>query len=156
MNTQNLNHSPVSAPAPAHRLFPPTQAILWLPGFDGHAKPFCSYNFHWEDGIDEETLRPLVTDARTPLTPTYPVSFETFIAWNTSVTPPFPYHPVAITRPLLPDELDKLERLVGQAHREPVADGVCPVRNQNKFAILGVLARWGLLAQKSESVPQVA
>ncbi|RYD26581.1 MAG: hypothetical protein EOP87_22540 [Verrucomicrobiaceae bacterium] len=131
-------------------MFPRSQAFLWLPGFSGHAVPFCSYNYRWDS---HETP---AAEGDVPLHPAHPVSQETFIAWNTTVVPPFPYHPVPLTRPLTAAELDELGAKVAEVCQETAKDGVHAVRNENKCAILAILARMELLASKPEHFSRVA
>lgn len=148
----SLNRQSVSASA--HPLFPRSQAFLWLPGFSGHALPFCSYNHRWDSG--EETVGQTVGTEDAPLHPPHPVSQETFIAWNTTVVPPFPYHPVPVARPLTTAEINALGEKVAEACLQTALEGVHPVRNENKHIILTLLAQAGLLASRAEDVSRVA
>ncbi|RYD38836.1 MAG: hypothetical protein EOP85_16830, partial [Verrucomicrobiaceae bacterium] len=141
----SLNRQSVSASA--HPLFPQTQAFLWLPGFSGHALPFCSYNFRW-DSDEEEVAKEVAVEDDAPLRPAHPVSQETFIAWNTTVVPPFPYHPVPVVRPLSTEEIEDLGTKVKELCHETTLDGAHAVRNENKCAILSILAQMGLLSAK--------
>lgn len=147
-----------STSASAHPLFLPTQAFLWLPGFSGHGEPFCSYNYGWERGRGETSASPVAEDSGIPLHPAHPVSQASFIAWDITVVPPFPYHPVPVVRPLSPAEMEELARKVTEVSREASGQGVHPVRSENKHVVLAILAQMGLLASKPEplDVPRVA
>lgn len=145
----SLNRQSVSASA--HPLFPRSQAFLWLPGFSGHALPFCSYNYRWDTDEAADAQVEQANDA--PLRPAHPVSQETFIAWNTTVVPPFPYHPVPVIRPLTTAEIDELGKKVAEACLQTALEGVHPVRNENKHILL---AQAGLLASRTEDVSRVA
>lgn len=154
MSTLVNSLSRQSVRASAHPLFAPTQAFLWLPGFSGHAVPFCSYNHRWDsDGTEEDAVSP---GTGIPLHPAYPVSQESFIAWNTTVVPPFPYHPVPVVRPLTAAEMAELGGQVAETCLQPLAEGTHPVRNENKHVILMLLARMGLLASRTENASRVA
>ncbi|RYD23142.1 MAG: hypothetical protein EOP88_05370 [Verrucomicrobiaceae bacterium] len=146
----SLNRQSVSASA--HPLFPRSQAFLWLPGFSGHAAPFCSYNCRWDD----DTGEPVAGACDTLLQPPYPVSQESFIAWNTSVVPPFPYHPVPVVRALSAEEIREIGAKVAEISMEAAGDGVHAVRNENKHLILTLLAQAGLLASRTEDLSRVA
>lgn len=154
MSTLVNSLSRQSVCASAHPLFPRTQAFLWLPGFSGHAVPFCSYNYRWDS--DEAEKGTVAESGEVPLHPAYPVSQESFIAWNTTVVPPFPYHPVPVTRPLTAVEIAELGEKVAEACLQASMEGVHPVRNENKHVILMLLARMGLLASRTEDISRVA
>ncbi len=145
----SLNRQSVSASA--HPLFPKSQAFLWLPGFSGHALPFCSYNYRWDSNGELSAKQPVAENGDAPLHPPYPVSQETFIAWNTTVVPPFPYHPVPVVRPLSAVEIGELGKKVAQVCLETEIAGVHTVRNENKHVILTLLAQMGLLVSKMET-----
>ncbi len=140
----SLNRQGISSSA--HPLFPSSQAFLWLPGFSGHAAPFCSYNHRWDS--DENSAMRQSHDV--PLHPAYPVSQESFIAWNTTVMPPFPYHPVPVVRPLTAAEMGELGEKVAGECQQSVPEGTHPVRNENKHMILLLLAKMGLLASRTD------
>ncbi len=86
--------------------------------------------------------------------PPYRVSAETFVAWHTDVTPPFPFHPVPIARTLGAAELEELGRRVhflATNNADVPGDPLQVLRNSRKCFVLAVLAEMGYLAG---SVPQ--
>jgi hypothetical protein len=139
----------------AHNLFPPDQALLWLPGLAGDETPYCTYNEHRAD-LRYDNRRsdwmPEQDQNGATYIPPYPVSNETHIAWHTNVCPPYPYHPVPLVRTLSALELSELGRnvteLLGEkpdAHADPVK----VLRNDHKPYVLAALARMGLLPGSS-------
>ncbi|MES2921921.1 MAG: hypothetical protein V4819_10250 [Verrucomicrobiota bacterium] len=83
--------------------------------------------------------------------PPYRVSTESFIAWHTDVTPPFPFHPVPIARTLGAAELAELGRrvhLLANHQTDLHVDPLRILRNDCKCFVLAVLAGMGLLAGK--------
>ena len=136
----------------AHPLYPSEQAFLWLPGFAGPERPYCSYNEYREHpgGFDKRRYDFLPSrdeNGAFYITP-FPVSPETHISWHTNVVPPYPYHPVPILRTLSEDELDELGRRVHAMveQGEDSSDDVqAALRNQHKTLILAALAEMKLL-----------
>lgn len=133
----------------AHPLFPPDQVFLWLPGFEGEERAYCSYN---EIPSQTESVQsrnnPQKDDQGTIFAPPYPVSYETNISWHTDVSPPYPYHPVPIARSLSSAEMTVLARQVTDLLDDPAEktdDPLSILRNSRKCYILAALARFGLL-----------
>lgn len=75
----------------AHPLFPGNQVFLWLPGFTGNERPYCTYNEFQEHTatFDQRRLdlHPKEDENGAPYIPPFPVSSETNISWHTNVTP---------------------------------------------------------------------
>ncbi len=141
----------------AHPLFPSDQAFLWLPGFAGDMRPYCTYNVQSHaDGPDSQPTDHDGNGAR--FMPPFPVSPETHILWHTNITPAFPFHPVPVTRTLSPGEMVELAqrviRLLGESE-DRFADARTVLRNDYKFHILAMLSEMGLL-QQATSAPMSA
>jgi len=144
----------------AHPLYIPEQAFLWLPGLPGEELPFCSYNaaprkpsreaLHETDRRDAKDTR----DANgAPLSPPYPVSRETFIAWNTRENPHFPYHPVPLAHTLSEAEMITLGKrvaaILGLDPKNPLSpDPLQLLKDENKPEITTALSNLGLLARR--------
>ena len=152
----NALHNADRTTPSAHDLFPADQVFLWLPGFAGDERAYCTYNEFRETqvGISQRRfhLLPEQDDNGASYVPPFPVSRETHITWHTNVRPPYPYHPVPLARSLSQDELTELGRkvieLLGegpQAHADPAA----VLRNQNKTYIFAALAGMGLLPDRA-------
>lgn len=145
---------PTASPSSANPLFPPSQALLWLPGFRGDEQPYCTYNeLHGDSGItvpsQDELIRSRDCNGASRATP-FPVSRETNICWHTDVRPPYPYHPVPISHTLSPGEMDQLEskvRLKVQETNHAFRDERTVLRNEFKCLILLGLAELGLLSK---------
>lgn len=141
-----------AAVQPAHPLFPINQAFLWLPGLSGEEAAFCSYNEMRGDpgsGIDRRLNRkPAFDDREAYYAPPYPVSRETFIAWHTDHSPPFPYHPLPISRTLTAAEMaDLASQVISLLGQEPEKHP-SPLRvlnNDHKCSVLVALLRMELL-----------
>lgn len=143
----------------AHPLFPPEQAFLWLPGFDGEEEPYCTYNEFRAHPAAFDIRRfnhlPTQDEDGVSYIPPYPVSPETYISWHTNVNPPYPYHPIPLLRPLVADELIALGRAVLKLTGKNKADCPDPVRiltNAHKSAILSGLTDLGLLDSGSKPI----
>lgn len=145
----------------AHPLFPPEQAFLWLPGFAGDERPYCSYNEYREGPTAYDNERSALRQTQDPngafYAPPFPVSRETHICWHTHVTPPFPYHPIPITRTLSAEEISNLEKrvrvLLGDAAFIAPAAGTV-LRNEFKCRILVALAEMKLLPAPPTEKPE--
>lgn len=147
----------------AHDLFPADQVFLWLPGFAGDERAYCTYN-EFRDAplaISQRRLHllPEQDDNGASYAPPFPVSRETHISWHTNVRPPYPYHPVPLARSLSQEELtelgSKVIELLGespQSHPDPAA----VLRNQNKTYILAAMAGMGLLADRAFTLRQAS
>lgn len=136
----------------AHPLFQAEQPFLWLPGFAGPERPYCSYNEYRDHpgGFDKRRYEflPSRDENGAPYITPYPVSPGTHISWHTNTVPPFPYHPVPIVRTLSTNELEELGRRVCRLMDSPsdVSDDAQAVlRNQYKTLILVALAEMKLL-----------
>ncbi|GAA5126446.1 hypothetical protein JIN84_15500 [Luteolibacter yonseiensis] len=147
----------------AHDLFPSSQAFLWLPGFAGEERAYCTYNEFRDTPLSVNQRRfhllPEQDDNGAPYVPPFPVSRETHICWHTNVRPPYPYHPVPLARSLSPEEFADLGRKVTElAGENPAAypDPVAVLRNQNKTYILAALAGMGLLSDRTVAFHRVA
>lgn len=140
--------------SPAHPLFPVHQAFLWLPGLPGDQTPFCSYNER-PDPADSRaaswTGAEIRRDANlAPYSPPFPVSSETYIAWQTNVSPPFPFHPIPVVSSLSPRQMEDLaqrvmkqQNLSADSTRSPLHS----LRNDSKCAVLTALTEMGLLSK---------
>ena len=144
---------PVLAGKSAHPLFPPDQVFLWLPGLPGDQMAHCTYNEsrdHPGSPVGRRTRRLPVRDANhASFAPPYQVSAESFIAWHTGVTPPFPFHPVPIARTLGAAELEELGRrvhLLATNNADAPGNPLQVLRNSCKCFVLAVLAEMGYLA----------
>jgi|GEM_PF-6187189 len=143
--------STVRLPAtPAHQLFPPEQVFLWLPGFTGTERAYCSYNeFRSSPGDRDGSPHDEAEDHHgVSYSPRFPLSRETHIAWHTDVSPPYPYHPLPIARSLSRDEMIILARKIIELLGEmaaPKADPLPILRNQHKCHIVAALAKLSLL-----------
>lgn len=155
-----MSHS--QPPQSAHPLFPADQVLLWLPGFSGVERPYCTYNESREHPGAHNTgpfpLLPECDGKGAPFIPPFPVSSGTYITWHTHVTPPYPYHPVPLERTLSVGEMEDLGRrvirLLGE-DEDAFDDPRAVLRNEFKFHILAVLAAMELL-QKPSSEPMSA
>lgn len=143
---------------PAHPLFPADQAFLWLPGLPGTQAAHCTYNE--SRGIPgsreyrRTSRRPLHDENQVCYAPPFSVSSETCIAWHTNVTPPFPFHPIPISRTLSTAEMEGLGRRVHFLANQNADECTNPLqilRNDRKCYVLAALAEMGLLAGR---VPQ--
>lgn len=156
MQTQAI-HSPVKTDyrlpsrSPAHRLYSPDQAFLWLPGFEGEKEPYCTFNEFCGSPLAMDFRRmnrfPAVDESGTCFAPPYPVSNETFICWHTNVCPPYPYHPVPILRPLTIREFVFLGSIVMEltGNRLDTSNPTRFLTNRHKAVILVGLAEMELL-----------
>lgn len=136
----------------AHPLFPSTQAFLWLPGFSGDERPYCTYNEFRDHpgGFDRRRsdFLPLQDENGASYIPPFPVSPETHISWHTNLTPPYPYHPVPVARTLTSDEIEELgERVIRLQRENPDAfpDARDILWNEHKSSVLAALAEMELL-----------
>jgi len=152
----NSLHSADPTIPSAHDLFPPDQVFLWLPGFSGDERAYCTYNEFRDTPSAVNPRRfhllPEQDDNGASYVPPFPVSRETHIMWHTNVRPPYPYHPVPLARSLSPDELAELGRkVIGLLVEKPEAhpDPMNVLRNQNKTYILAALAGMGLLSDRT-------
>lgn len=146
----------------AHPLFSSDQAFLWLPGFAGDMRPYCTYNaFRSPDGLEihSSSFQPDHDGNGACFMPPFPVSVETHIAWYTNVTPAFPFHPVPLTRTLAVEEMDHLGwrviSMLGEKE-ENFQDPKAVLRNDYKFHILAVLADMDLLQKAAPASPMSA
>jgi hypothetical protein len=143
---------------PAHLLFPPDQAFLWLPGLPGDQVAYCTYN---ESRCNPESVesrrmsrKPDRDENQALYAPPFRVSTATSIAWHTNVTPPFPFHPVPIARSLSAAELKTLGRRVlslANPDTDQHGDPLQFLRNDRKCLVFAALAEMGYLAG---SLPQ--
>lgn len=136
----------------AHPLFPSTQAFLWLPGFAGDERPYCSHNEFREHpgGFDKRRYEflPVQDENGAFFIPPFPVSPETYISWHTNVTPPYPYHPVPVARTLTTGEMEELgERVIRLLGENPDSfpDARAVLRNEHKSTVVAGLAGMKLL-----------
>jgi len=153
--------STVRLPAsPAHLLFPPEQVFLWLPGFTGTERAYCSYNEFPGDpdvGAPVENAGQLAQDHHgVSYSPHFPLSRETHIVWHTDVSPPYPYHPVPIARSLSQAEMEALglkvlEFLGRQADQK--SDLFAILRNEHKSHVVAALAKLGQLRSATVESP---
>ena len=147
------HHLPALAVKSAHPLFPPDQVFLWLPGLPGDQVAHCTYNESRDNpgpSVGPRTRRLPVRDANhASFAPPYRVSAESFIAWHTGVTPPFPFHPVPIARTLGAGELEELGRrvhMLATNNADAPGNPLQVLRNNCKCFVLAVLAEMGYLA----------
>ena len=146
-------HFPALTIKSAHPLFPPDQVFLWLPGLPGEQMAHCTYNESRDHAdstpVGRRTRRLPVRDANhASYAPPYRVSAESFIAWHTGVTPPFPFHPVPIARTLGAAELEELGRrvhLLATNNADAPSNPLQVLRNSCKCFVLAVLAEMGYL-----------
>lgn len=145
-----MNISP-PLPKSAHPLFPPHQVFLWLPGLAGDERPYCTYN-EFRPNVDlldfrRSNLLPEEDDNGAHFVSPYPVSQETHICWHTNVSPPYPYHPIPISRSLSPIEIEQLGEAVAELSgaANPSSAPQATLINRNKHYILSALARMDLL-----------
>ena len=146
---------------PAHLLFPPDQAFLWLPGLPGDQVAYCTYNESRGNPESTETTesrwisrKPDRDENQALYAPPFRVSTATYIAWHTNVTPPFPFYPVPIVRSLSAAELETLGRHVlflANPNTDLHGDPLQFLRNDRKCLVFAALAEMGYLAG---SVPQ--
>lgn len=139
--------------SPAHPLYPADQAFLWLPGFPGKDRPYCSYNGACGIPESEEERRfqhEFLRDGKGAFfSPPFPVNQRTFISWHTQVSPPVPYHAIPVRRPLSFKEMEQLARQVAEVTDElSISKGrlLSVLRNENKTYVLLFLSRMNLLA----------
>jgi hypothetical protein len=158
----SLHNADLTIPS-AHDLFPPDQVFLWLPGFAGDERAYCTYNEFRDTplALDQRRLHllPEQDDNGASYIPPFPVSRETHITWHTNVRPPYPYHPVPLARSLSAEELEELGRkvieLLGEnpeAHSDPAS----VLRNQNKTYVLAAMAGMGWLSDRAMAFRPVA
>lgn len=138
---------------PAHLLFPPDQAFLWLPGLPGDQVAYCTYNESRGNPESTESRgmsrMPDRDENQALFAPPYRVSTATYIAWHTDVTPPFPFHPVPIARSLSAAELKTLGRRVLALANHNTDQHVDPLqflRNNCKCLVFAALSEMGFLA----------
>ncbi len=153
LGSNDTHHLTAQAVKSAHPLFPPDQVFLWLPGMPGEQMAHCTYNESRENlavPVSHRTRRLPVRDANhASFAPPYRVSAESFIAWHTGVTPPYPFHPVPIARTLGAAELEELGRrvhLLATDNAEASGNPLQFLRNSCKCFVLAVLAEMGYLA----------
>jgi len=115
--------------------------------------PFCSYN-----EARNTNSRPNATRSRHAPTrdnngayfsPPCPISPQSFILWETQVTPPFPFHAIPLKRTLSLEEMQELARQVAQVTGALADDSpsrLSVLRNDFKSYILSILSRMGVLA----------
>ena len=147
------HHFSAVAVKSAHPLFPPDQVFLWLPGLPGDQVAHCTYN-ECRDNQDPSVSRrgrrlPVRDTNHASFAPPYRVSAESFIAWHTGVTPPFPFHPVPIARTLGAAELEALGRrvhLLVTNNADAPSNPLQVLRNSCKCFVLAALAEMGYLA----------
>jgi hypothetical protein len=157
-----LHNANLTTPS-AHDLFPADQVFLWLPGFAGDERAYCTYNEFRDTPLAISQRRfhflPEQDANGASYAPPFPVSRETHISWHTNVRPPYPYHPVPMARTLSEEELTELGRKVIELLGEDAQAYPAPVtvlRNQNKTYILAALAGMGLLADRALAFRPVA
>lgn len=141
----------------AHPLFPANQVFLWLPGFTGNERPYCTYNEFPEHpaAFDRRRLELLPTEDENGASyiPPFPVSSETHISWHTNVTPPYPYHPVPLAHTLSRAELEDLGYSVMRMiddDPDSHSDAQWVLRNEYKSFVLAALAQMHLLPFSTE------
>jgi len=141
----------------AHPLYPVEQVFLWLPGFPGEERPYCTYNE--AQGIPALSGARLYQPERLHdgngafYSPLFPIDAGTYVCWHLHVAPPFPFHGVPVTHSLTAAEMGELAQRVMLASEEEPAlfpDPVTLLRNDRKCFVLACLSRMGLL---SASVP---
>ena len=149
--SDNGSGSPAVATKSAHPLFPPDQVFLWLPGLPGDQVAHCTYN-EARDLHGSSLGHPPRRDKNNAFfAPLYRVNSKTYTAWQTDVTPPFPFHPVPIARTLGPAELEDLGRRVhflANNNLDVPEDPLQVLRNSCKCFVLAVLAKMGYLADQ--------
>ena len=141
----------------AHPLYPVDQVFLWLPGFAGNERPYCTYNA----AVDDPTFpgfrvyQPEEHHDKNGafLSPLFPISPGTYTCWHLHSSPPIPFHGVPITRSLSAMEMSDLaQRVLLSTGEDPslYPDPLALLRNPWKSFILAGLSRMGVL---SGSVP---
>ncbi len=130
----------MDGPTATHPLFPADQAILWLPGFPGDRKAFCTYNRNPAGNAPR---------GRRKASPPFPVSPVNYVAWDANADPPFPYHPIPIARLLTLADMNKLSlrvlQLAGACESE-IGNPLRILRNDKKCLILLALAEMRCLS----------
>lgn len=137
----------------AHPLYPIDQVFLWLPGFPGKERPYCTYNaaheipnssgfrvYEPEDHYDENGA------LHAPL---FPINPGTYVCWHLHTTPPIPFHGVPITHSLSTQEMSDLaQRVLLSTGEDPALypDQQALLRNDRKCFILASLSRMGVLS----------
>ncbi|MEO5912892.1 MAG: hypothetical protein ABIS50_01580 [Luteolibacter sp.] len=83
------------------------------------------------------------------LSPPFAVSQASYVMWDCESSPPFPYHPVPVARPLSAKEMKELAHQVIEMAGEKLEDHPEPLkmlRNDTKSFVLVLLSRMKLLA----------
>lgn len=140
----NPRQMPETAQA-AHPLFRTEQVFLWLPGLAGDHLPYCTYN-----EMTGDDLEPHHDENHAFYSPPFPVSRETYISWDTQVSPPFPYHAVPIPHSLSPRQMEDLARRVialMDASPEDFPDPLRVLTNPHKNHIYLALAEMRIPAR---------
>jgi hypothetical protein len=142
-----------AASLPAHPLYPVDQVFLWLPGFPGKERPYCTYNA--AQGISVASGTQLYQAERLHdgngafYVPRFAINPGTYICWHLHTSPPVPFHGVPVTRSLSAAEMDKLaQRVLLTSGENPAMypDPLVLLRNEWKSFILASLSRMGLLS----------
>ena len=149
--TSKLN--PTNAGEGAHPLYPVEQVFLWLPGFRGTERPYCTYNA--ARGISATTGPQLYQPARLHdengafYSPLYAINPGSYICWHLHVSPPIHFHGLPITRSLSAADLRELSQLVLLASDEDpsiYSDPLTLLCNDWKCYVLASLSMMGLLS----------
>lgn len=142
-----------AASLPAHPLYPVDQVFLWLPGFPGEERPYCTYNAAQgtsaSAGVRLYQAERLHDKNGAFYSPLFPINLGTYICWHLHVSPPFPFHGLPITRSLSAEEMGELaQRVLLACEQDPATcpDPLSLLRNDRKCFILASLSVMGLLS----------
>lgn len=151
--TNTLAQEILGAGLAAHPLYPVEQVFLWLPGFPGKERAYCTDNA--AQGISVSSGPPIYHDDRLHdrngafHAPRFAINPGTYICWHLHVSPPVPFHGVPINGSLSTAEIGELAQQVLLASGEEPAmypDPLKLLRNDRKCFILVSLSRMGLLS----------
>ena len=138
----------------AHPLYPVEQVFLWLPGFPGKERPYCTYNAAQEipDSSGFRVYQPEDSHDKNGAfhSPLFPINPKTYICWHLDTTPPIPFHGVPITHSLSSKEMSDLaQRVLVSTEEDPALypDPRTLLRNDRKSFILASLSRMGMLSR---------
>lgn len=144
--------TPNACPA-AHPLYPVEQVFLWLPGFSGTERPYCTYNAAHGTSASARTrlYQPERLHDRNGAfySPLFPINPGTYICWHLHVSPPIPFYGLPITRSLSASDMRELaQRVLLASEEDPatISDPLSLLRNDWKCFILASLSRMGLLS----------
>lgn len=157
MTTASLANTLKLAPADvgqgAHPLYPVEQVFLWLPGFRGTDRPYCTYNaaqgISALVGVQLYQPEQLHDKNGAFYSPLFPINQGSYICWHLHVSPPIHFHGLPITRSLSAADMGELAQQVLLASAEDPAtcsDPLSLLCNDWKCYILASLSLMGLLS----------